>query len=185
VAHSHRQTVVTRSALWRCAILLFAAPLLAGQPAGQPTDFQVKAAFLLNFTRYIEWPPPEPAAADAPFAICILGEDPFGSALEQTIEGESVNGQRIVIQRSRREPPKPCKILYVEKSERGVSEILTNVGRGVLTVGEGENFLREGGMIAFVLENHRVRFGINLAPARNASLRFSSKLLNVAKEVER
>jgi hypothetical protein len=181
VAQPLRQTIVSRRVPRLLLILTATLAVLSGQ---QPTlEYQVKAAFLLNFTRFIDWPP-ESTAAGAPFTICILGDDPFGSALDQTVEGEMVNGQRIVVQRSRRELGKACQILYVDKSEKGVPEILTNVGRGVLTVGEGEKFLREGVMIAFVLDNRRVRFSINLTAARNASLRFSSKLLSVAKEVE-
>jgi hypothetical protein len=183
---------VSRRALQRLLLAAAACSLpcallgaqLAPLPAGQPTEYQVKAAFLLNFTKFIEWPVSDQPASSAPFTICILGEDPFGPALDQIIEGETANGQRIAVQRSRREPVKNCQLLYVDKAERGIPEILTNVGRGVLTVGEGENFLREGGMIAFVLENRRVRFNINLPAARNASLKFSSKLLNVAKVVE-
>jgi hypothetical protein len=178
-----------RRLLMSTAVLGLALRLCAQQTAlpapGQASlEYQVKAAFLLNFTRFIEWPTTEPAAG-APFTICILGDDPFGAALDQTMEGESANGQKIVVQRSRRELGKTCQILYVDRAEKGITEILTGVGRGVLTVGEGENFLREGGMIAFVVENRRVRFNVNLAAARNASLNISSKLLNVAKVVER
>jgi hypothetical protein len=179
-----------RRLLMSTAVLGTALRLCAQQsalpPSGQPSlEYQVKAAFLLNFTRFIEWPAAEPPAAGAPFTICILGDDPFGVALDQTMEGESANGRKIVIQRSRREVGKTCQILYVDRAEKGITELLTGVGRGVLTVGEGESFLREGGMIAFVVENRRVRFNVNLAAARNASLNISSKLLNVAKVVER
>ncbi len=155
-------------------------------PANQASlEYQVKAAFLLNFTKFVEWPAGNPARADAPFTICVLGEDPFGTALNQMIEGETVNGRRLAVMRGRRELLKTCQILYINGSEKGVPEILDAAGRGVLTVGEGENFLRDGGMIAFVIENRRVRFMVNLAAARNAALKLSSKLLNVASTVEK
>lgn len=167
------------------AKLRLSTVLVAAALCAQSTlEYPVKAAFLLNFTKFIDWPASESGSPAAPFTICIVGSDPFGPAIDQTMEGEVANGQKIVVQRSRREAGKGCQILYIDKAEKGVPEILANAGRGVLTVGEGESFLREGGMIAFVVENRRVRFIINLAAARNASLRFSSKLLNIAKAVE-
>jgi hypothetical protein len=146
-------------------------------------EYHVKAAFLLNFTRFVEWPSTEPA--DAPFPICILGRDPFGSALDRMLEGESVDGHKLVIRRIKRDQTQSCRIVFAERSERDLSKLLPGLGRGVLTVGEGDGFLREGGMIAFVIDNRRVRFDINQAAASAAALRISSKLLNVARSVEK
>ena len=125
-------------------------------------EYQVKAAFLLNFTKFVEWPATAFADERSPFAICILGEDPFGTALSQMVNGEGVNGRNLVVRRIRRAPePKSCQVLFVGGSEKDVPNALAETGPGILTVGEGEDFLRDGGMIAFVIENRRVRFDIN------------------------
>jgi hypothetical protein len=153
-----------------------------GKPSAQPSEYQVKAAFLLNFTKFVEWPPTAFAEPDAPFTICILGDDPFGSVLDQIVEGEKVNDRKLVVQRIHGRATIGCQVLFVSNSER-VPSILTTVGRGVLTVGDGEDFVREGGMIGFVLERRRVRFDINQSAAANASLKLSSKLLSVARTV--
>jgi hypothetical protein len=150
-----------------------------------PLEYEVKAAFLLNFTRFIEWPPAAFAAADGPFSICVLGDDPFGRALDRTVEGESVNGRKIEIQRIVRQTPASCQIVFAGGSEKDLPKVLAGMGPGVLTVGEGARFLREGGMIAFMLENRRVRFDINQSAAAKAGLRISSKLLSVARSVEK
>jgi hypothetical protein len=155
------------------------------QAADAALEYQVKAAFLLNFTKFIEWPAAAFVAPDSPIAICILGDDPFGSALDQIAAGEIVNGRKVVTQRIKHaSPPKTCAVLFVSRSEKDVSKLLPGLGPGVLTVGEGDSFLRDGGMIAFVVENRRVRFEINQTAAENAGIKVSSRLLNVAKAVE-
>ena len=172
---------------WRARLLASVILLLAGglPAAGEPIEYQVKAAFLLNFTKFIEWPAAAFATADSPIEICVLGDDPFGGALDQIAGGEVVNGRRIAARRiDRAPPPKSCAVLFVGRSPKESIRVLPGLGAGVLTVGEGETFIREGGMIAFVLENRRVRFAINAAAAERAGLKLSSKLLSVAKSVE-
>jgi hypothetical protein len=148
-------------------------------------EYEVKAAFLLNFTKFIDWPASETAASDDPFVICILGDDPFGAVLDRTFEGEEVNGRKVMIQRLGHTMSKGCQVLYVSRAEKGIRELLGAAPPGTLTVGEGEAFVKDGGMIAFVLDNRRVRFNINLSAARNGRLTLSSRLLAVAKSVEK
>ena len=156
------------------------------QAADDSLEYQVKAAFLLNFTKFVEWPATAFEAPDSPIAICILGEDPFGPTLDQIVAGEVVNGRRVTIQRIRRAPePKSCQVLFMNAPGREALNIIPSLGPGVLAVGEGEPFVREGGTIAFVIENRRVRFDANLTAAENAGLRLSSKLLNVARSVKK
>jgi hypothetical protein len=151
----------------------------------QPSlEYQVKAAFLLNFTKFIEWPP-SALPPNAPFSICILGGDPFGGALDRIVEGETVNGRKLAVERIQRQQSHSCQIVFVDRSQKDMSKVLTGFGRGVLTVGEGIDFIRDGGMIAFVIENRRVRFDVNMPAAANVGLRISSKLLNVARSVEK
>jgi hypothetical protein len=170
------------------SLLLFLASSIVGQDVPAPTsqpfslEYQVKAAFLLNFTKFIDWPSPAPA--DSPFSVCLIGDDPFGTALDRTIQGESVNGRKLIVQRASRGDIKSCQLIFISKSEKNTKQFLNSVGPGVLTVGEGASFLRDGGVIAFVLENRRVRFSINLSAARSERLNLSSKLLAVARSVE-
>jgi len=157
---------------------------LSSQAADEPLEYRVKAAFLLNFTKFIEWPASSFEASDSPIAVCILGDDPFGTVLDQILAGEVVNGRKLSIQRLKRAPaPRSCQVLFVSRSEKDSPKALPSPGKGVLTVGEGEDFVREGGMIAFLIENRRVRFDINETAADNAELKLSSKLLSVARSI--
>jgi YfiR/HmsC-like len=159
---------------------------ICASAADERLEYQVKAAFLLNFTKFIEWPASAFDTSDSPIVICILGDDPFGNTLDQIVAGEVVAGRKISVQRIKRPPPlKSCQVLFVGRLEKEVLKSLPDVGPGVLTIGEGENFVHDGGMIAFVVENRRVRFGINETAAESAGLKLSSKLLSVAKSVEK
>jgi hypothetical protein len=160
-------------------------PLARAAEESSPLEYQVKAAFLLNFTKFIDWPPSPPGNAGPSFEICILGDDPFGTVLDQMLEGETLRGQNVAVQRVRRPVPASCRVLFISKGERDLEGLLPSLGPGVLTVSEDNAFLRDGGMIGFVVENHRVRFDINQTVAGRAGLRISSKLLKVARSVER
>jgi len=170
-----------------CLIVLLAflaGSLLGGQAAAQQaSEYQVKAAFLLNFTKFVDWPPAAFADPNAPFTICVLGDDPFGTVLDQIVEGEKVNERRLAVRRIHGKETAGCQELFVTSSEKDVRHMLANLGPGVLTIGEGEDFIRDGGIIAFVVEHRRVRFDINQSAAANADLRLSSKLLSVARTV--
>ena len=151
--------------------------------ADVPADeYQVKAAFLLNFVKFIEWPAGH--RTNEPISICILGEDPFGATLDQLVSGEILKERRIVVRRLR-QWQEPCEVVFVSQWETGFLRILSQVKGGVLTVGESPAFLRHGGMINFVLEDRKVRFDVNLRAVEGASLRVSSRLLSVARSVVR
>jgi hypothetical protein len=149
----------------------------------QLSEYEVKAAFLLNFTKFIEWPV-RAVPAGAPFSICIAGEDPFGITLEQLVQGEKVESHPIVVRRIPGPVNGSCEILFISRSERDVEKILSEVPPGVLTVGDTDAFLRQGGMIALVIDNRRVRFDVDVRAAARAGLKISSRLLNVARTVE-
>jgi hypothetical protein len=160
-------------------VLLFVAPG-SGQPA-PALEYRVKAAFLLNFAKFVEWE--EPDAAESPVFICVLGEDPLGVALDQVVKNETVGTRPIVVQRITKPGEERCHVAFISKSEKDVRRTLEAVGHGVLTVGEEDSFLRDGGMIAFVIDNRRVRFDVSQPAARNGSIRLSSRLLSVARSV--
>jgi len=100
------------------------------------------------------------------------------------VEGETADGHRLIVQRLRHAPtPKSCHLLYVAATESDQPKLLRSLEPEVLTVGEGDAFLRTGGVLAFVMEGHRVRFSVNLAAANRSALKLSSKLMNVARSV--
>jgi hypothetical protein len=163
-------------------MLALSVCILAGAAeAPPPLEYQVKAAFLLNFTKFIDWPRAE---ADATFDICLVGGDPFGSVLDQMVEGETFQGRKLAVQRVRRPVPASCHVVFVAKAEKDVEMLLSSLGPGVLTVGEESGFVRAGGMIGFVIADRKVRFDINESASARAGLKISSKLLSIARSVE-
>lgn len=165
-------------------VWLLSCGALPGQTlAASAQEYQVKAAFLYNFAKFVDWPG-EPAGTSAPLVITVFGKDPFGPALENIVLGRTVNGRRLVIRRtSRLEELLPCHILFISSSEkRRLAEILQALrGTSVLTVGDMEEFLQLGGSVRFFVEENKVRFGINLEAARRTELKISSKLLSLAR----
>jgi hypothetical protein len=168
----------SRSALFALVLLLSSPWDLLAQTAPIP-DYQVKAVFLFNFAQFVSWPSQPP---DAPLVIGILGDDPFGSYLDETVRGEKVNGRSLTIQRFRRGEPRNCNILFVAQSERErAAQVVSNLkGRSVLTVSDIDGFAELGGMIQFFTEQNKIRMRINLDAVKAANLKVSSKLLRVA-----
>lgn len=153
--------------------------------AEQTLEYEVKAAFLLNFAKFVEWPANAFADSSAPLAICILGKDPFGRAIDDLVQGETVNGRKLVVRRIGQLPAQQaCQILFTQEPGKDATKTLSAL-RNVLTVGEGENFVHDGGIIGFVIEKRRVRFDISPSAANAAGLKLSSKLLSVARAIEK
>jgi hypothetical protein len=158
----------------------------AQQP--RPSEYQVKAAYLYNFGSFIRWPARAVAGKDDSFAVCVLGQDPFGHTIDSTLAGETLDGKPVVIRRiSKPQDAGDCRILFISSTEEDhLKEILAAFDpAGVLTVSDMPGFSRRGGIIQFVLEGDRIRFEINLASAESAKLVLSSELLKVATNVRR
>lgn len=152
-----------------------------------PPEYQLKAVFLFHFAQFVEWPPDAFPEAHTPLVIGVLGEDPFGVYLDETVRGETVNTRSLVVHRYRGvEEIKTCHILFISRSEAGrLEEILATLkGRNILTVGDMDNFTGRGGMIRFLIEKNKIRLRVNLATTKNANLVISSKLLRPAEIVE-
>lgn len=146
-------------------------------------EYRLKAAFLWNFAKFIEWPPSAFTNETAPFIIGVLGTNPFGEELEQTVRGKQISTHPITVQLFRTAAEaKHCHILFVSTSENSrLAEIFKTLRDGpVLTVGEYDQFTQKGGMINFVREGNKIRFQINDAAAQAAGLKISSKLLSLA-----
>ncbi|HWL17007.1 MAG TPA: YfiR family protein [Opitutus sp.] len=147
------------------------------------SEYDVKAAFLYNFTRFVEWPGEALPPVGAPLVIGIVGQDPFGSALDQLVRGESVQGRPVQVRRfSRRDRLDECHVLYISRTEAAhLPALLERLkGRPVLTVSDCERFAYDGGTIGLVMERGKVRFQINLDAARAAKLAISARLLRPA-----
>ncbi len=150
-------------------------------------EYQLKAAFLYNFARFVEWPEESFTDSDDTVNLCVWGKDPFGPLLDRVIEGKTARGRGLVIKRlTGAEEMKSCQIVFVSFSNENLLPGLLNTlgNTAVLTVGEGEGFARGGGVINFVIEEDKVRFEINVDAADRAGLKISSKLLKLARIVK-
>jgi hypothetical protein len=140
-----------------------------------PLEYRVKAAYLFNFLKYVEWPD---GAVTGPFTICVAGRNPFGAVLAETVNGERI-GERTVMARVVAEPDPACHVLFVPRTTTA-GPYLRGAPRA-LTVGESADFLGDGGAIVFVQEGANVRFQINEDAAARAGLRISSRLLRLSR----
>jgi hypothetical protein len=174
------------AALIAMAWMMFGVTPLTGQQV-KASEYQVKAAYLYNFGRFVEWPA-KAADANNAFTVCVLGQDPFGLALNATLADETIHGKSVV---AKRIPDLAeavnCRILFISSSEaERLKQILAALkDASVLTVSDLPNFSQSGGMVQFTMEGSRVRFEVNLAPAERAGLVLSSELLKVAVNVRR
>lgn len=163
------------------AVLLLLCGLAAPPArAASSTEYQLKAVFLFNFAQFVEWPARAFPEADSPLVIGVLGDDPFGAALDQTVRGEVVNRRPLVVQRYRRvEEALGSHILFISHSESArLDQILASLrGRNILTVGESDAFALRGGMIRFLTANNKLRLRINMTAVQAGELTISSKLL--------
>jgi hypothetical protein len=174
-----------RAAIVAVLLALAVAPARAQAPAA-PTEYQVKAVFLFNFSQFVDWPAASFADARAPLVIGVLGSDPFGATLDEIVRGETVNGRPLEVRRyDAAEQIDTCHILFIERSqdERLDAVFAALKGRSVLTVGDFEGFARRGGIIRFVTVGNKIRLRVNLAAAQDAKLAISSKLLRPAQIV--
>lgn len=157
--------------------------------SGQPTEYQLKAAFLLNFAKFIDWPDESFADSQSPFIICVIGRDPFGSVLDGYLSGKTIAERGVEVDRFPTSGPlvvaRRCQIAFVSSSEqprfRGVIESFQR--QSILLVGDADGFTAAGGAIEFVLEEQHIHFAINPGAVERANLKISSKLLSLAEIV--
>ena len=149
-------------------------------------EYQLKAVFLYNFAKFTEWPAESFADARSPIIIGILGKDPFGATIDQAIKGKTVKGRKLAIKRFEKiEDVKACHILFISSSEeKRLAKIMETLkDSSVLTIGEVKQFAQRGGIINFIIKENKIRFEINVDAAKQAKLKISSKLLELAKIV--
>jgi hypothetical protein len=156
----------------------------------KPQEYQVKAVYLLNFGKFIQWPAaaiPAPAPADDSFAICVLGRDPFGEFLDAALAGETINNRKVAPKRiTNPHDSANCQIIFIAASEAShAKEILAVLEKSpILTVSDMSGFTNDGGMIQFEIKDSKVRFDVNLSAAGKVGLVFNSQLLKVAADVK-
>jgi hypothetical protein len=167
------------------ACLALAAALSLAPPAAAEgaSEYEIKAAFLFNFSKFIEWPAGAFAGDADPITICVLGRNPFGNLLDETVRDKTVNGRELAV----REMSSPaaatgCKIVFISTSEQErFGEALGALAdRPLLTVSDAAMAAERGAIIGLVLDENRVRFEVNLDAARRSGLRVGSQVLKVA-----
>ena len=164
--------------LW-CACVASAT----AQTSNASNEYRIKAVFLFNFAQFVEWPATAFKGPGQPIEICILGTDPFGTYLDETVRNEVVGDRPLVVRRHRQvEDVGTCQLLFISRSEAAnIPDIIAGLkGRSILSVSDADAFAGRGGMVRFVTMNHRINLRINLEEARAAGLTISSKLLRRA-----
>jgi hypothetical protein len=177
-----RTRQIARKVILVSLLALMGSILTTQVQAQSANQYQVKAAFILNFARFVEWPGDSYGDGGA-LVLGIIGDDPFGNSLDQ-LNGNTVNGRRIVIRRLRfGDNLRACQILFISSSEKNrLGKILESLrGGSVLTIGELPQFNQAGGIIKFVIQDNKVRFEINAAAAGQTRLKISSKLLALSR----
>jgi hypothetical protein len=172
----------------RTILVAFGALIVAFTSSAQTpsqAEYRIKAVFLFNFVQFVQWPPSAFADERAPLVICVVGNDPFGDALDQTVTGESTGTRKLVLRRATdAEKLDSCHMLFVSRSEQTrVGAVLQSIGPSnpVLTVSDIDNFVERGGAIGFFLERNRVRFEISPTEAQRRGLKVSAQLLDLGR----
>jgi hypothetical protein len=175
--------LIARCLIVMTALVCFTANLHS--QAVQPTEAQVKAAYLYNFGKFVRWPA-DRAVAPESFEICVLGRDPFGAVLDSTVAGESIDSKKIIVRRlSGVQDASTCSVLFVSSSEdnRLAPTLAAAQHLGLLTVSDMRNFAARGGAIGLVNDQGKIKFEVNREAAEQSHLELSSELLKVATKI--
>ena len=173
-------------AIARAALLCLMSVCVDSAQTNPSSEYQVKAAFLFHFAQFVEWPEETFKDANSPLTYCTIGADPFHGALDAALSGKTVGARSLRVMHYRQlQEVRGCQVLFIGEGEhRLVPPLLTSLkGIPALTVGESQDFVQDGGMIGFLLEEDKIRFEINLDAAEHARLKVSSRLLALAKRV--
>ncbi len=175
-------------------ICLIASSVLSGGVGSAHADsrsereYQIKAAFLYNFTKFVEWPADRFADDSAPFILCVFGKDPFGATLDDTVAGKTVKGRHIYIRRTDDvDDLDACHVLFIglPERERLRQIVASSHGASVLTVGDMDDSVEFGGVINLIKRANKIRFEINLVAAKQARLKLDLKLVTLASSVKK
>ncbi len=162
----------------------------AGVDTSDSSEYLIKAGFIYNFAKLVEWPATAFAQADSPIVIGVLGDDIFGATLDRVVADKKINGRGFIVKRLKWSRDfkdfKGCNILFVSSSEKEHVDSVVEAMKSlpVLTIGDEPGFARRGGIINFTLEENKVRFEVNVEAAKRADLTISSRLLTLARIVQ-
>ncbi|HUP39316.1 MAG TPA: YfiR family protein [Vicinamibacterales bacterium] len=178
-----RPSTFTRACGLATVVCAIAVPVRAQSAL----EYNVKAALLLNFARFIEWPDGAFANPGAPVEVCVFAPSPFGDALTNALEGELVSGRTLTAREVRTAADSAgCHLLFVpDGSELRAAALVRHTGPHTVTVGETRRFEEIGGAVSFVVESGRVRFNVNLQPVEHRGIRISARMLKLANRVDR
>ena len=160
-----------------------------GMDSSDSSEYLIKAGFIYNFAKLVEWPATAFPQPDSPIVIGILGDDPFGGTLDRIVTDKKINGRGFTVKRLKwgkdLKDIKDCNILFVSSSEKEHLDSVVDAMKWlpVLTIGDAPGFARRGGIINFTLEDNKVRFEVNVEAAKHADLTISSRLLTLARIV--
>lgn len=181
--------MLRQTAAYRCAGLLLGTLLMLSRPAvaaETSVEFRLKAAFLLNFAKLVEWPATRFKGSEDPLRLCVLGADPFGPVLDGTIKGKRIGKRPITVIRSAAAKDLlGCHLVYLGAGERSryTAHMKALSDRSILTVDEGNQFTWPLGMIRFYLDKDRVRFEVNPSAMEKAKLQMDPKMVKIARIV--
>jgi hypothetical protein len=161
-----------------------------GLDSSDSSEYLIKAGFIYNFAKFVEWPTNAFAQPDSPIVIGILGDDPFGATLDRIVADKKINGRSFAVKRLKwgrdLKDLRDCNILFVSSSEKehidGVVDAMKWLP--ILTIGDAPGFAKRGGIMNFTLEDNKVRFEVNVEAAKHADLTISSRLLTLARIVQ-
>ena len=189
----HSKHRLGQSPAWRygilCLVVIASGRLCVAPASGDarpPTEYEMKAVFIYNFAKYIQWPGVATPETDKPFVVGLIGKDPFGPLLDDVMRGQRVQSRAVVVRRfATVQEVANCHILFIGSSEQGnLQRILEAVRRApVLTVGDMDHFAERGGMINLTTEDNRIRFEINMEAIERSGLKAGSQLLRLARLV--
>ncbi len=169
------------------AVLLCLISVCADSAQTSPSsEYQVKAAFLYHFSQFVEWPEGTFKHTGSPLVYCTIGEDPFHGALDASLSGKTLGARPLHVSHFQQSQDfRACQIVFIGAGDKKlVASMLSSLkGAPILTVGDSEHFVEDGGMIGFLLEENKIRFEINMEAAEHAKLKLSSRLLALAKRV--
>lgn len=180
--------IVGKSASRIFAILFICAGLMGADGGSSVSEYKLKAAFIFNFAKFVTWPDDSFESRDSTFRIGVLGTDPFGKVLDDTVAGKSVGNRSVQIKRGDTlSDLADCHILFISRSKaKETGDIIKELEKaGVLTVGDMNRFAESGGVIGFYLEERKIRLAINTKAAKSNDLKISSKLLSISKIVKK
>jgi hypothetical protein len=176
-----------RLKLMKCFFWLLLIPIASLQASAGPSEYELKAAFLYNLGNFITWPPNAYATEDAPFLICVLGADPFGEALNSVTNRQKIAGRPIQVTRLTNEAEtKDCQLVFISAAESARTPKALNVLKNypVVTVGDSEDFIEQGGMIMFMTVDSKIKLAISPDRLTALQLKASAKLLQIAKIIK-